>query len=184
MLDRDGTLIEERHYLSDPAQVELLPGTAEGMRQLQTMGLGLVVITNQSGIGRGYFDKARLDRIHERLSQLLEAESVHLDGIYFCPHMPEDDCTCRKPKTGLLESAAKDLDFDPRASLVIGDKASDIEMGQRVGASTLLVRTGYGAEVERDGTATPDYMVDSLLEAAQIIQRILVKKDHESEVRG
>ena len=183
VLDRDGTLIEERHYLSDPDQVELIPGAAEGLRQLQNMDLGLVVITNQSGIGRGYFDRARLDLIHERLSQLLETERVHLDGIYFCPHVPEDNCLCRKPRTGLVELAAKDLDFDPRDCLVIGDKASDIEMGQRMGATTFLVRTGYGAEVDRDGTATPDYVVSGLLEAARIIQPILITKDHGSEIR-
>ena len=151
VLDRDGTIIEEKHYLSDPGDVELIPGAAKGLRQLREMDLGLVVITNQSGIGRGYFDGARLDLIHQRVSELLALEEVYLDGFYHCPHLPEDNCLCRKPRTGLLELAAKDLDFDPQAALVIGDKASDVEMGQRVGATTLLVRTGYGAEVERDG---------------------------------
>jgi len=182
-LDRDGTIIQERNYLSDPHQVELIPGAAKGLRQLQQIGLGLVVITNQSGIGRGYFDQARLDLIHQRVGQLLEAEGVRLDGIYFCPHMPEDDCLCRKPRSGLLESAAKDHDFDPKACFIIGDKASDIEMGQRVGAATLLVRTGYGAEVDRDGTSTPDHVVKDLLEAALVVQRMLITKERGSEVR-
>ena len=184
VLDRDGTLIEERHYLSDPDQVEVIPGAAEGLRRLQGMELSLVLITNQSGIGRGYFDRARLDLIHEKLSRLLEAETVRLDGIYFCPHVPEDDCQCRKPKTCLLRSAAKDLGFDPRNCLVIGDKASDIEMGQRVGATTLLVRTGYGAEVDRDGTASPDYVVTDLLAAARTIQGIIAAKSRGNEVRS
>ena len=90
ILDRDGTIIVERCYLSDPAQVELIPGAGAALRQLSEIGLGLVVITNQSGIGRGYFDRSRLDLIHRRLCELLEAEGVRLDGIYTCPHVPED----------------------------------------------------------------------------------------------
>ena len=173
VLDRDGTIIVERHYLSDPCQVELIPGVASGLRQLGKMKLGLVVITNQSALGRGFFDKTRLGLIHQRLCELLEAEGVYLSGIYSCPHMPEDDCLCRKPRPGLLKLAAKELDFDPQASFVIGDKACDIELGQRVGATTFLVRTGYGAQVAADTMVTPDYVVDSLWEAAQVIQRIL-----------
>ena len=177
VLDRDGTMIEERHYLSDPSHVELISGAAKALRQLQEMGLGLVMITNQSGIGRGYFDAAQLDLIHKRLGQLLEAEGVYLDGVYFCPHMPEDKCLCRKPMTGLLELAGKDLKFEPQACFVIGDKASDIEMGQRVGGATLLVRTGYGAEVDKDGTCTPDYAVSGLSEAARIILRLVITQE-------
>ena len=181
VVDRDGTLIEECHYLSEPSQVELIPGAAKGLHQLQTAGLGLVVITNQSGIGRGYFDRERLNLIHERLWQLLEAEGVYVDGVYFCPHLPENNCSCRKPRTGLLESAAKDLRFDPKACFVIGDKSTDIEMGQRVGAATLLVRTGYGSEAEKYGSTAPDYVVDGLQEGAGVIQNMLLPKVRESE---
>lgn len=173
VLDRDGTLIVERHYLSDPEQVELIPGAAGGLRQLQERGLILVVITNQSGVGRGFFDRARLDLIHRRLEELLGAEEVHLDGIYVCPHTPEEDCRCRKPRIGLLERAASELGFDPRASFVIGDKVCDIELGRRVGAVTFLVRTGYGAEVSGKPTVTPDYVVDDVWGAAQVIRRLL-----------
>jgi histidinol phosphatase-like enzyme len=105
---------------------------------------------------------------------LLEAEGVHLDGIYFCPHTPEAGCTCRKPGTGLLELAAQELGFWPETSFVIGDQPSDMELGQRVGATTLLVRTGYGAQVAEQGTTTPDYIVADFLEAAQVIQLLLV----------
>jgi histidinol-phosphate phosphatase family protein len=171
-LDRDGTIIVERHYLSDPAQVELLPGATQGLRQLQDMGLGLVVITNQSGIGRGFFDGARLALIHQRMCVLLEAEGVHLDGIYFCPHTPEAGCTCRKPGTGLIELAAKELDFWPETSFVIGDQPCDIELGQRIGATTFLVRTGYGAQVAFAAAVAPDYVVDNIWRAAQIIQEL------------
>lgn len=173
VLDRDGTLIIERHYLSDPHQVELIPHAATGLRELSGMGLGLVLITNQSAIRRGYFDHARLDLIHHRLHELLEAERIHLSAIYFCPHTPEDDCLCRKPRTKLVERAAKDLGFNPKSSFMIGDKACDIELGRRVGATTLLVRTGYGTQVASERTVNPDYIVNDLWEAAQTIKRLL-----------
>lgn len=173
ILDRDGTLIVERHYLSDPDQVELIEGATSGLQQLSEMGLGLVVLTNQSGLGRGYFDQARLNRIHYRLRGLLRAAGVYLDGIYVCPHTPDDGCLCRKPKPGLLELAAKELGFDPLRSFVIGDKACDIELGQRVGATTFLVRTGYGAQVATEGIGIADYVVDDLGDAARVIQQLL-----------
>ena len=175
VLDRDGTTIVERHYLSDPLQVELIPGAASGLRQLSEMGLGLAVITNQSAVGRGFFDQARLALIHQRLRELLDAEGVQLDGIYVCPHRPEDACRCRKPETGLLELAAQELGFDPQASFLIGDKAIDIELGQRVGATTFLVRTGYGAQVAAENTVIPDYVVDDVWDAAQVIKRLLLQ---------
>jgi D-sedoheptulose 7-phosphate isomerase len=184
VLDRDGTIIIERHYLSDPHQVELVSGAAKGLRRMGEMGLGLVVITNQSAIGRGLFDSGQLDLIHQRLCELLEGEGVHLNGIYFCPHIPEDDCSCRKPRTGLLELAAKELDFNPQVCFVIGDKPSDIELGQGVGATTFLVRTGYGAQVADESTATPDYTVDGLWEAAQLIQRILTPEERGAAMKS
>lgn len=170
VLDRDGTIIVERHYLSDPEQVELLPGAAEGMRRLAEMGLGLVMVTNQSGIGRGYFDENRLSEIHQRVRELLAAQNVYLDGIYYCPHHPDEGCGCRKPGTGMLKQAAQDLGFLASESFVIGDKPCDIELGQREEATTLLVRTGYGAQVEAEQTAQPDYVVDGLTDAARVIQ--------------
>ena len=173
LLDRDGTIIIERHYLSDPRQIEFLPGAVTGLRHMLGMGLGLVVVTNQSAVGRGFFDEAHLDLIHRRLYELLEAEWIHLDGIYFCPHTPEDDCYCRKPKPGLIERAARDLDFDLQASFVIGDKPADIELGRRVNAITFLVRTGYGAEVAADPGVNPNYIADDLPAVAQIIEGIL-----------
>ena len=180
VLDRDGTIIVERHYLSDPRQVELIHGAASGLREMSEMGLGLVVITNQSAIDRGFFDEARLDLIHQRLRELLDVEGVRLDGIYVCPHTPEDDCPCRKPRPGLIELAAKQLGFDPQACFVIGDKACDIELGQWVGATTFLVRTGYGAQVAAETTVTADHLVDDLWEAAQVVQRLLAA----DEMRG
>jgi D-glycero-D-manno-heptose 1,7-bisphosphate phosphatase len=173
LLDRDGTLIVERNYLASPEQVELLPGAVEGLCQLAGMGLGLIVVTNQSGIGRGYFDHATLDLVHSRLREHLAGAGISLDGIYVCPHTPEADCACRKPRLGLVQAAAHELDFDPAASFVIGDKPCDVELGECAGATTFLVRTGYGVKVEADGTATPDFIVDDLAGAARVIQGLL-----------
>jgi len=175
VLDRDGTIIIERHYLTDPSEVELLPGSAAGLRHMRELGLGLVVITNQSAVGRGFIDKMRLSQIHERLHDLLKNEGVHLDGIYSCPHLPEDNCSCRKPAVGLLSLAANELRFDPRSAFVIGDKACDIEMGKRVGATIFLVRTGYGEEHAAQKDLGQDYIVEGLQEAATVIGRILAE---------
>lgn len=169
VLDRDGTIIFERHYLSDPALVELLPNAAAGMRSMADMGFGLIMVTNQSGVGRGFFDESRLAEIHQRLADLLAAEGVYLDGIYYCPHLPSDNCTCRKPSTGLIETAAKELDFVPSDCFVIGDKPCDIELGENAGAKTILVKTGYGAKFAESGEIAPNYIVDDLLAAAQVI---------------
>ncbi len=173
VLDRDGTINVEREYLSAPEQLELLPGVVHGLRHLRKLGLGLVVITNQSGIGRGYFDWARLDLIHQRLCALLAAEGIQLDGIYVCPHHPSDGCTCRKPQPELLYKAAQEHHFKPGEAFVIGDKIIDIEMGQQVGATTLLVRTGYGAQIAEQMAVTWDYVVDDLANAAVVIERLL-----------
>jgi D-glycero-D-manno-heptose 1,7-bisphosphate phosphatase len=177
VLDRDGTMIAERHYLSAPEDVELIPGAATALRQLRNEGLGLVVVTNQSPIGRGFFDHSRLESIHDRLRQLLRKEGVDLDGIYVCPHMPEDNCSCRKPKTGLLDLASRDLNFNVRSSFVVGDKPCDIELGRRAGATTFLVLTGYGAQVFREKSASADYTVADLPEATRIILHLLSKSE-------
>lgn len=174
LLDRDGTITVERNYLSDPDHVELLPQVGAGLRCMAQMGLGLIVVTNQSGIARGYFDEGRLAEIHGRMNELLNVERVRLDGIYFCPHAPEENCGCRKPKPGMIEQAAKEFGFDPRQSVVIGDKPCDIDLGHAVGAKTLLVRTGYGAEVEANGQSTAHEVVDDLVAAAGRIEQLLV----------
>jgi len=172
LLDRDGTIIVERNYLSDPVQVELLSGAASGLNRLRELGLGLAVITNQSAIGRGYINEAHLDKIHKRFLEMLGEAKVLLDGIYFCPHLPEDNCECRKPKTGLIHRAARELGFDLQDCYVIGDKDCDIEMGKRVGATTFLVLTGYGNETIVKGISQPDFVANDLDEVAGIIERI------------
>ena len=169
LLDRDGTINVEKHYLSDPALLELYPGVGGALRQLQDRGFGLAVVTNQSGIARGKITPAQVAAVHEKLRALLAAEGVSLGGIYFCPHGPGDDCDCRKPLPGMIVQAARELGFDPECSFVVGDKGIDIELGKAVRAKTVLVRTGYGAETERDHLADPDFIADDLPGAARWI---------------
>lgn len=168
LLDRDGTIIVERNYLSNHNQVKLIPKAASALKKLSDLGLGLVVMTNQSGIGRGYFDLNELGKIHNRMIDLLAEEGVRLDGIYFCPHIPEDNCLCRKPKVGLVEKAVRKHNFDPKLCFVIGDNKGDIELGKNIGAKTILVRTGHGRKIERE--VDSDYVVDNLKGALSIIK--------------
>ena len=168
-LDRDGTLIEERPYLSDPAQVRLLPSTAAGLRAMRDAGLRLAVVTNQSGVGRGFFGLDTVSRVNERLLDLLAREGATIDEIFVCPHAPDERCSCRKPGTLMLETAAQRFGAAPAQAFVVGDKLCDIEMGRRAGATTFLVRTGWGQETATQPQARPHYLAADLLDAAQTI---------------
>ncbi len=177
ILDRDGTLIQERNYLSHPDEVELISETVTGLLELRRMGFGLVVITNQSGVGRGYFKEDRLASIHRRLTDLLAVEGVRLDGIYHCPHKPEDHCRCRKPQPLLAQTAAAEFGFDPRDSFVIGDQACDIDLGRNLEAKTILVRTGYGDRLAAERLIHPDFVANDLRDAARIIGQEMGERD-------
>jgi D,D-heptose 1,7-bisphosphate phosphatase len=167
ILDRDGTIVVDRGYLSDPAQLSFLPGAAEGLRMLHDAGHPLIVISNQSGVGRGLFTLAQLEAVNRKFVAMLTEAGAPLAGLYFCPHHPEQACDCRKPNTALLLQAAAELDFAPAAAVVIGDKSTDVELGRRVGATTILVAAGGTAS---DGwPARADYRVQDLVEAARII---------------
>lgn len=169
LLDRDGTIIAEKNYLSDPAGVEILPGAAEGLKLLQQHGFGLVVVTNQSGIGRGYYSVQEMHAVNNRMATLLAESGIALDGIYYCPHVPEEKCDCRKPRPGMVLRAAAELGFIPAHAVVIGDKAADLGLARAVGALGVLVRTGYGAMQESKLDTPPDMIADNLYDAAVYI---------------
>ncbi len=168
ILDRDGTIVVDCGYLADPAGLRFLPGAAAGLRMLHAAGHPLVVISNQSGVARGRFTLQALHMVNRRFSAMLAEAGAPLAGLYFCPHGPEEGCDCRKPNTALLHQAAAALGFEPRDAVVIGDKSSDIELGRRVGATTMLV----GAATSDGQPAQPDYMVRDLVEAAGIIGQL------------
>ncbi len=168
LLDRDGTIIVEKNYLSTAAGVELLPGAVEGLRILRRAGFGLIIITNQSGIGRGKLTPETLAEIHAELQRQLGAGGVQIDAFYHCPHLPDDNCACRKPKPLLALQAASDFGFDLGQSFVIGDKPADIALGTNCGARTILVRTGYGRDFEAGGL-TADFIAEDLVEAARFV---------------
>jgi D-glycero-D-manno-heptose 1,7-bisphosphate phosphatase len=170
LLDRDGTIIVDKHYLSDPAGVELLPGAAEGLRRMQSLGFGLAVLSNQSGIGRGYFDHGSVEACNRRLAELLAEHGVTVDGFYYCPHGPEEGCSCRKPGPGLMERAARELEFDPGRSWMIGDKCADMGLGRATGAGTILVLTGKGEKHRPRCVDDTDHVAVDLTEAADIIE--------------
>lgn len=170
LLDRDGTIIVDKHYLHDPDGVELLPGAAEGLRRIQDLGFGLAVLTNQSGVGRGYYDVESINACNDRMKELLTPHGVVIDGVYYCPHAPEDSCQCRKPATGMMEQAARELDFEPSESYMIGDKKADMGVGRNTGATTILVRTGKGADQEAKCADMADHVADDLLQAALFIE--------------
>lgn len=180
LIDRDGTINVERHYLSSPEQIELFPETAAGIKLLRELGFKIAVVTNQSAVGRGIFDLPRLDEIHNRLNEVLAEAETEVDAIYFCPHIPEDDCKCRKPETEMATKAAELFDSELSKSFVIGDNVCDIELGKNVNATTILVKTGYGKRVLEEKKTTPDYVVENLLEAANLIKEIIERNDTKS----
>ena len=149
-LDRDGTLIEEREYLHHPGQVALFPGAGAALRQLQDAGFLLFIVTNQSGVGRGYFSLADVENVHRHLTEQLAKEGVRFEKIYFAPEAPEQPSRGRKPSPQFLFDARDGFGVDLARSYIIGDKISDLECGWNAGVKkSLLVRTGYGAELER-----------------------------------
>lgn len=170
VLDRDGTIVVDHGYLDDPQKLSLLPGAADGLRALHERGHPLLIVSNQSGVGRGKLTLARMHQVNARLERMLAALGAPLQGIYCCPHAPEEDCDCRKPRTRLVLEAAAALGFDPSDCVVIGDKSSDVELGRRLSATALLVsangRASDGAWVE------PDYLIRDLTEAARIIEAL------------
>lgn len=169
-LDRDGTLIREQEYLADPAGVILLPGVSGALRRLRAAGFALVVVTNQSGLGRGLYTLDAYHAVAGRVNELLAREGAHPDGTYFCAHHPDVDgpCGCRKPATALHRRAARDLGLDLARSWFVGDRARDVVPARELGGHGILVRTGYGREEEEE-LGGEFAVVDGLSEAAELI---------------
>jgi histidinol-phosphate phosphatase family protein len=137
-LDRDGTIIEDTGYISDPELVQFLPGAAEALQRLQSAGYLLVIVSNQSGIGRGWITEDQYRQVQHRLLEELQKQNVLITRSYYCPHAPETGCLCRKPGPGLLEQAARELQIDLSRSWMVGDRTSDIEAGHAAGCRTVL----------------------------------------------
>ena len=173
-IDRDGTLIEEVNFLSRVDDLRLFDFTADAVARLKSAGFLVVVITNQSGIGRGIFDEADMHAIHDEIQKRLPHG---IDAFYYCPHLPDEECTCRKPGLGMIEAACTDFDIDLARSWMIGDKKIDVEAGFNAGIGTAMVMTGYGAEQLGELTRTPDVVAENLEEAAtEIISRLAAER--------
>lgn len=168
-LDRDGTICEEVNYLARPEDLRLFPFSAEAVKLLNDGGFLVILITNQSGIARGFFDEKSLHEIHAKLKNELAEEHAKLDAVYFCPHNSADNCACRKPQTGMIERAKQDFLLDLENSWIVGDKAIDVETGLNAKMKTALVLTGYGQMEVEKSKIKPDLTAENLLQAVKII---------------
>ncbi len=179
-LDRDGTIIEDVHYLKDKKDLKLIQGTAEALKRLKKMNFLTFLVTNQSGVARGYFDEDNVSIINNELNSLLEKENASLDSIYYCPHHPKGaieeyakQCNCRKPATGMIDSAIKDFEnIDIKNSYVIGDKFIDVELAHNAGCKGILVKTGHGLnEIEKNKDKAADYIANDITDAVNWIEK-------------
>lgn len=195
-LDRDGTMNVEVNYLHRPEDLKLIPGVPQAVRQLNEAGFRVVVVTNQAGVARGYYGEEDVKLLHQYLNGQLKAEGAHVDAFYYCPHHPEhgigrykQECSCRKPGTGMFEAADRDYPVDRKRSFMVGDKLIDTEAGRRFGVRSILVGTGYGAErrrqeIEReDPKETPgyDWYAEDLKAAAELICRLDRERNGEAD---
>jgi D-glycero-D-manno-heptose 1,7-bisphosphate phosphatase len=174
-LDRDGTIAEEVGYLNHASRFRMFPCVPAAIRRLNEAGLPVVVVTNQSGVGRGYFPESLVHSVNEIMKKELVAVAARIDAVYFCPHTSANGCNCRKPKTGMLERAALECSLDLARSFVVGDRYGDIELARNVRARGILVRTGYGegelAWHSAKWPAQPDFVAEDLSKAADWILR-------------
>jgi D-glycero-D-manno-heptose 1,7-bisphosphate phosphatase len=177
-LDRDGVLNYNRSdFIKSPDEYVPVPGAAESVAALQRKGWAVIVVSNQSGLGRGLFDQAALDAILEKMQSVLKEAGGGADAIYYCPHTPESACSCRKPAPGLILQAAQEHDLDLARSYFVGDKGSDIECGRAAGVRTILVESGLPEERPDPAVAHPDHVARNLTDAvAWILQEGKRKK--------
>ncbi len=172
-LDRDGTIVRGVEYLRTPEELELLPNAARAIKRFNEDGYLTIIITNQSGIARGFFTEERLAEVHSRLLGMLSEEGARIDAIYYCPHLAEGtveaysiDCQCRKPRAGMLQRAATEHDIDLSTSIMIGDTPADVMAGKAAGCRTVLVQThGDGFDMPEE----PDYTAKDLLAAVALV---------------
>lgn len=168
-LDRDGTINEDVGYLSDPDGLVIIDGAARAIRLLNEKMIKVIVVSNQSGVGRGYYTDANVEAVNRRLKELLSAEGASLDAIYYCSHHPDVDCACRKPGPGMAELAAAEHELDSSWTYVVGDKESDIGLARNIKAKGVLVLTGKGANELEGMEEPPDFIAKDLLEAVSWI---------------
>jgi len=175
-IDRDGTLIVEVGYLSNPDQLELFESSAESVKKLNDAGILSILVTNQSGVARGYFGEDTVNLLNQKLSDVLKENDAYLDAVYYCPHHKngiiekyKKDCDCRKPKPGLINQAIADFkNINLEKSYVIGDKACDIELAKNAGCKGILLKTGYGTQVLEESNQNyikPDYVAENMIDA-------------------
>lgn len=157
-LDRDGVLMEDANYVGQIERVVLIPGAPLALRRLREAGFRLFIVTNQSGVARGYFSREAVEQIHTHLNDQFARAGVAVDRYYVCPHHPEDNCDCRKPKPRFLLEAARDYQLDLAQCYMIGDRITDIQTGRNAGTRTILVLTGAGQETADKGEAQPDHI--------------------------
>ncbi|MEK6758675.1 MAG: D-glycero-beta-D-manno-heptose 1,7-bisphosphate 7-phosphatase [Deltaproteobacteria bacterium] len=175
-LDRDGTINEDAGYLAEPSGLVLIPGSAAAVRRLNEAGVMVVVVSNQSGVGRGYYTDSDVEAVNRRLVLLLGEAGASVDALYWCSHHPDDGCECRKPGTGLVARAVRELQIDAAGSYVVGDKVSDLQLAYNINAKGILVLTGKGAKeaeklstpaafVARDLSEAVDWIIDEMKRA-------------------
>lgn len=168
-VDRDGVIIEDSHYLNDPADVRLLPGAAEGIVRIRRAGWHVVMLSNQSGLARGLISAGQFAAVQSRVDSALAEQGAYLDAAAYCPHGPRDGCPCRKPRSGMLDLLAEHLVWNATVSVMVGDKRSDLDLAVTAGLQPFLVRTGYGSVTEREGIPDGCRVADDLAEAVGIL---------------
>ncbi len=174
-LDRDGTISEEVGYLNHASRFRMFPYVAAAIHRFNEAGLPVIVVTNQSGVGRGYFPESLVRAVNELMAQQLAEKGAKIDATYYCPHTSAQNCGCRKPRTGMLDRAALEYTLDLHRSFVVGDRYADVELARNAGARSVLVRTGYGeGELTWHAAAwpsQPDFVAEDLAQAADWILR-------------
>jgi D-glycero-D-manno-heptose 1,7-bisphosphate phosphatase len=172
-LDRDGTIAEEVGYANHISRFVVYPFAAAAIKKLNDAGLPVIVVTNQSGVARGFFPESLVVEMHEKMAENLAAGGAHVDGMYYCPHIRDDGCSCRKPLPGMLEQAAREHDLEVRGSVLVSDRYNDIQMGHDSGCRTILVLSGYGRGEYQWNRAKwprqPDHVIENLAGAVEVI---------------